>query len=240
MLSAPFAHAQIFSDTVAREQSVKNEQQIKEMARIVRNIRDQVGALSQKQQGIEQQLRNILGQLKEADAKQASIQQDYAKTDGERKKINQRITDLSGDIAALNERIQQMIDMQKTAEKLFPEEKLYTRAFKYYQNNQHEDAVDGFEQIITLYPQGKFNVNARYWMGQSLMALKKYQMAIMTMQDIIDIYGGSDKAPDAMLTLAQAQIKLEAPQKSKDILERLIASYPTTLAADKARQLLAP
>jgi len=55
---------------------------------------------------------------------------------------------------------------------------------------------------------------------------------------MLQTYPDSSKAPDAMLNIASAQADLNDNAAARRTLEELIARYPTSEAAGKARQRL--
>ena len=226
-----------FSDTVAREQTAKNSEQLENLARVVQNMRDQMSSISQQQQAIDQRLRDISGQVEESLVHainengqniKAELSAELLQTGIERQKIHDDLNLLRQEFAKLTQSMSP------------PEQELYAAAFGNYQQKNYVDAVAGFEAMLRYYPTGQFNANARYWMSESFLAQSLYERAAQTAQQLINLDGENDKKPDAMLTLARAQAGLLQPEDSRRTLEELIVAYPTTLAADKARQLLSP
>lgn len=226
-----------FSDTVAREQTAKNSEQLENLARVVQNMRDQMSSISQQQQAIDQRLRDISGQVEESLVHainengqniKAELSAELLQTGIERQKIHDDLNLLRQEFVKLTQSMSP------------PEQELYAAAFGNYQQKNYVDAVAGFEAMLRYYPTGQFNANARYWMSESFLAQSLYERAAQTAQQLINLDGENDKKPDAMLTLARAQAGLLQNEDSRRTLEELIVAYPTTLAADKARQLLSP
>jgi TolA-binding protein len=54
----------------------------------------------------------------------------------------------------------------------------------------------------------------------------------------VQVYPDSTKVPDAMLNISSAQSELNDNAAARRTLEELIAKYPTSEAAGKARQRL--
>ncbi|MDM5146882.1 tol-pal system protein YbgF [Candidatus Persebacteraceae bacterium Df01] len=244
-LSSP-AQAQIFNDNVARKQAVENGKQIESLLGVVRsldtqvkNIRTQLVSISKKQQDTEQRLRSLSGEIEELRATNDGESVNTLKIRSQQLSVDQE--QLSGRTNALEAQLakitQQFQEISQYVD--IPEEKeLYAAAFNAFQEENYEKAVRGFQRMLQYYPDGQFNANAGYWMGQAFMSLGKYQEAVNTARDTIALHGDSDKVPDAMLTLARALRNLSEKEQSVQVLEQLIDSHPTTLAADKARQLL--
>lgn len=232
------ASAQIFSDDAARQQAAKNAQELETLTRVVQNMRTRLGAVSQQQQVLAQEIRELSGAIQEAGA----LNRQEGKTLEQRllEKVRVRLAEAETTRQALSDKItelnKQVADMGQYIQ-LPPEKDMYAAAFGAYQKRDYAEAEAGFGRMLKYYPKGQFNANARYWMSQGFVAQKKYTEAAEAARQIIALHGASDKVPDAMLILAQALHKLDMPDKSRETLRQLIERYPTTLAADKARQL---
>ena len=64
-------------------------------------------------------------------------------------------------------------------------------------------------------------------------------MAIDAQKRLINKYPNSQKAPDAFLNIASSQYEMGDSKASKQTLENLVAKYPHSEAAKKAKQRLA-
>ncbi|MEO7559409.1 MAG: tetratricopeptide repeat protein, partial [Nitrosospira sp.] len=65
-----------------------------------------------------------------------------------------------------------------------------------------------------------------------------FKNAISTQEKLINAFPSSSKAPDAMLNIASSQQEMNQKAAAKKTLESLIARYPGSDAAQKARQRL--
>ena len=81
--------------------------------------------------------------------------------------------------------------------------------------------------------------SAQYWMGLSQYNLRDLKSAVATQQNLINSYPDSPKVPDAMLAIAGIQAELGDNATSRNVLEDIVARYPTSEAAGKAKQRLA-
>ena len=234
----PAAQAQIFSDDIAREQAVKNADQLKDIARIMENIRGQLGEVTRKQQSLDNNLREIRGQMEEIAAANANrpARNEMKTLESSLSKNTAKVDNLSEDVAAVRKQLAEISQFIT----LPPEKEFYESAFADYRREEYAAALTGFEKILRYYPDGQFNANARYWMSQSFLALGEYEPAAAAARQLIALHGDGDKVPDAMLTLAQALQNLGQEAESRATLEQLLAAHPTTLAADRAREILAP
>ncbi len=105
---------------------------------------------------------------------------------------------------------------------------------------KYKEAIAAFQKFITQYPSGSLAANALYWMGISqITGLSDFRAAADSYQRLLKDYPSSPKVPDALLSLARAQIQLEEKEEAKETLNRLLARYATSKAADNGKKLLA-
>ena len=77
-----------------------------------------------------------------------------------------------------------------------------------------------------------------YWAGNAQYAQKDFRAAIATQHQLLGSFPDSQKVPDALLNIASAQVELGDNAAAKRTLEEIVAKYPTSEAAGKARQRL--
>ena len=77
-----------------------------------------------------------------------------------------------------------------------------------------------------------------YWTGNAQYAQRDFRGAIATQRQLITAYPDSQKLPDALLNIASCQVELGDVPAARRTLEEVVAKYPTSEAATKARQRL--
>ncbi len=75
-----------------------------------------------------------------------------------------------------------------------------------------------------------------YWAGNAQYAQRDFRGAIATQRQLIATYPDSQKVPDALLNIASCQVELGDTGGARRTLEEIVAKYPTSEAAGKARQ----
>jgi len=68
--------------------------------------------------------------------------------------------------------------------------------------------------------------------------MKDYRAAIATQRQLIATYPDSQKVPDALLNIASSYSEMRDNSGARRALEEVVAKYPGTEAAGKARQRL--
>jgi tol-pal system protein YbgF len=120
-----------------------------------------------------------------------------------------------------------------------PENRAFENAYGLFKAGSHASAVKAFQEFIAKYPDSVHVPNADYWLGNAQFALKNYKGALITYQGLLKDSPGISKAPDAMLNVARCQRELKQAVAAKKTLKQLIAQYPASEAAAKAKKLLA-
>lgn len=114
----------------------------------------------------------------------------------------------------------------------------YDAAYASIKSGDYSGAVTGFESFLAQYPQSALAPSAAYWVGNAYYALRDFDKAITAQQRLIEIYPGSPKVADGLLNMASSQAEMGQKAAARKTLEKLIASYPGTEAATKAKQRL--
>ena len=119
------------------------------------------------------------------------------------------------------------------------EREIYESASALFQKRDYENALADFRRVLRYYPEGQFSEGARYWESAALYFLERHPEAIQAARALVAANPNSDKRPDAELILARALNAMGEGAEARGILEGIIEGDPASLAADKARQLLA-
>ncbi|MDH4216502.1 MAG: tol-pal system protein YbgF, partial [Gallionella sp.] len=115
----------------------------------------------------------------------------------------------------------------------------FESAYALFKNDQYANAVKAFHEFLKKYPESAHAGNATYWLGSAKYALKDYKGALGYFQNLLKMAPTTPKAAETMLNIAGCQKELKQPAEAKKTLKQLIAKYPASEAADKAKKLLA-
>lgn len=118
------------------------------------------------------------------------------------------------------------------------EEGAYLATFDLLKNGKYDDAIRGFRSMLDKWPNGRYADNATYWMGEAFYVKRDYKSAQTSFQTVLDKFGNSPKAPDAMLKVGLCQIELKQNDQATVTLQKVIKTYPTANAANLAKQRL--
>lgn len=115
----------------------------------------------------------------------------------------------------------------------------YQEAFGMFKIGRFKGSISKFNSFIKKYPTSKLVPSAYYWIGNSYYAQRKFKSAIEVQEKLIKDFPDSAKVPDAMLNIASSQHEINHKTAAKKTLKDLIAKYPISDAAEKAKQRLA-
>ena len=117
--------------------------------------------------------------------------------------------------------------------------KSYEDAHKIFRSGDYQGAVNAFRGFIEQYPSSMLASNAQYWIGISFYNLKDLKAGLGSHQQLLKRYPDSPKVPDSMLNIATIQSDLGDGAAARTTLEDIVAKYPHSEAATKARSRLA-
>lgn len=118
------------------------------------------------------------------------------------------------------------------------EQRLYDAALELVRAGRYADALATFQSFLRMYARSTLAPSAQYWLGNSLYALRDYRGAIAAQRLLLSNWPDSNKAPDALLNIATSQAELGEIAAARATLQDVIARYPASEAAAKARQRL--
>ena len=114
-------------------------------------------------------------------------------------------------------------------------QRAYEYAYNIYRNGDYPGAMRSFESFLKAHPKHPLAANAQYWIGESHLQLREFQAAIDAQRKLLGTYPDSNKVPDALLIIGTAESSLGASTAAKTTFEDLIARYPASDSAEKAK-----
>lgn len=118
------------------------------------------------------------------------------------------------------------------------ENSAYDQAYNLFRNGDYSGAISQFEVFVAKYPESSLAPAAAYWIGNAHYALRNFQQSIDAQNKLIRTYPNSAKIPDALLNIASSQQEMGDKATAKKTLQDLVARYPFSDAADKAKRRL--
>lgn len=114
-------------------------------------------------------------------------------------------------------------------------QRAYENARNYYRIDDYPGAIRSFDSFLKAHPKHPLAANSQYWIGESHLRMREFQAAIDAQRKLLSTYPDSNKVPDALLIIGTAESSLGASTSAKTTFEDLIARYPASDSAEKAK-----
>ncbi len=225
LLLAMPAYALLFDDEALQKRLSELEERIERIEATIQQLAGKLNTASVKDQELIDQIRQFQGHIEEIGHK---IDQHQSVIQDVDSALRTEMQDITG-------RLQKVEGAYESASAL-SEDEYYEQGYANYQSGEYQGALTDFSLLIKHHPESIQAANAQYWIGLSNLSLEKHNDAITTLMAFIEKHPRSDRAPAAMLSLADAYAAKGEKGATKKTLESLIKAYPSSLAADSARQ----
>jgi tol-pal system protein YbgF len=111
----------------------------------------------------------------------------------------------------------------------------YEAAMAIYKSGQPGRAEAAFTEFAEQHPEHDYADNALYWKGEAAYDQRHFADALAAFTEVVERYGGGNKAPDALLKIGLCYRQLGDIPNARDVLSELVAAYPSERASDIAR-----
>lgn len=231
-LGASQVQAGVFDDEEARrqiaDQRIKTEARFDQQAKAQLDLSSQIQRLGEENAGLRGQIETLTYELETAKKRQQDF---YLDLDTRLRKFEggsspSALADPAGGGGPVVS-----ADPAK-------ESQVYEAALNQFKAGKYKDAAVGFAAFVQKYPDSTLAPNAQYWLGNAWYAQRNCKKAIEAQGVVTTKYAESPKAPDAWLAIASCQQELGNVAGAKNSLETVMAKYPTSPAAETAKQRL--
>lgn len=111
----------------------------------------------------------------------------------------------------------------------------YREALVLFGQGRLDQARSEFQRVYDAEPLGELADNALFWIAETHFAVGDYAQAIRIYQQIEADYAEQNKAPDALLKMGLAYVRLGDLALAKRTFERLVSRYPYSTPASAAK-----
>jgi tol-pal system protein YbgF len=115
----------------------------------------------------------------------------------------------------------------------------YQAAFDLLKDAKYPEAISGFQQFLTTFPDSTLADNAQYWLGEAHYVNKQYPDALRDFRTVLEKYPDSRKTPDALLKIGYCAYELKNWPEARSALGQVVQRFGDTTAARLASQRLA-
>lgn len=118
------------------------------------------------------------------------------------------------------------------------EKEAYQAAFNLLKEGKYDQAIAGFVDFQSRFPDSDYADNAQYWIGEAYYVTRKFEPAIMEYTKLAQLYPDSPKHSHALLKIGYSHDELGQAMEAKAQLRDLVERYPETTAARLAEERL--
>ncbi len=115
---------------------------------------------------------------------------------------------------------------------------LYRKSYALIKEKDYVEAEKQLQNYLQNYPDGKYTVNAYYWLGEVNLIQSNYNLAVNYYDDVIKKYPHDQKASTAMFKKGMAYLYLHDINHAKEVFTDVIAKNPNTSISKLAESRL--
>jgi tol-pal system protein YbgF len=251
LLALPWAmpaQAGLFDDDEARKAILDlrtrldqaNEQSRARDSELAAQLASQQAALMEQINQLRRSLLDLNTQIELMRSDNAKLRGQFEQTTRELAELQRAQKDIR---QGVEERIRQIEPQKITVDgrefSVDPEEKRqYDAAMAQIRASDFNAAAQSLLAFQRRYPASGYNESVLYWLGNAQYAKRECKEAMATFRSLVSTAPDHQRAPEALLSIANCQSELKDPRSARRTLEDLVKAYPTSEAAGAARERL--
>jgi tol-pal system protein YbgF len=241
------ASAGLFDDEEARRAILDLRQKVEALKQdkpdktdIDRKLADEVQRASDEAAQLRRSILDLQNQLETTRAEVAKLRGQNEQLARDLSEFQRRQKDVE---MGLEERLRKFEPMNVTVDGKTiladPSEKRdYDTNLALFRKGDFSNATSGFVEFLNRNPQTGYRASALFWLGNAQYASKDCKSAVVNFRSLISQAPDHVHVPEAMLTIANCQVEGKEMKAARKTLEELVANYPTTDAANAAKDRL--
>jgi tol-pal system protein YbgF len=237
-LAAGGVQAQLFADDDARKAILDLRARLtqsEEQAR-VRNaeLAEQLQALRRNLLEMNNQLEAVRAETARLRGSNEQLQRDLSEVQRKQRDIGQAVDD------RLRKVEPQKVTLDGKEFSADPEEKRqYDEALALLRGGDFDKASLALANFMKRWPASGYSDAARFWQGNALYGKRDYKEAIAAFRAFLAKAADSERAPEALLAIANSQAEMKDKVAARKTLDELIKTYPKSEAAAAGKERLA-
>ena len=161
----------------------------------------------------------------------------------EMQKLSVKLDDTNNRIAGLYQKVE---DSQVKASSLravpsaaaeggLEPDQVYSQAYNDYLMGNYDLAITGFQDFLTNYPNSEYGDNAMHYLGVCYFEQGRFEQAVQTFDQVINLYPQGDKTPVAYFKKASGLQELQKHDEAIDTWKKLMTLFPDSQEAKLAQ-----
>ncbi len=246
-LAASSASAGLFDDEEARRAILELRQQVDSLKQVKSDKVDADRNLAEVAQRASEEAAQLRRGILDLQSQLETTRADVAKLRGQNEQLARDLSEFQrkqkDTDGALDDRLRKFEPLQVSVDgREFPaapaEKKDYEANLAVFRKGDFAAATNGFVDFLNRNPQTGYRASALFWLGNAQYAGKDCKSALVNFRSMIALAPDHVHAPEALLTIASCQVEAKETKAARKTLEDIIATYPTTDAANAAKDRL--
>ncbi|MCJ7830571.1 MAG: tol-pal system protein YbgF [Desulfobacterales bacterium] len=218
------------------------------------NLRNQTAEVNVSLNKLREDLRALSGKVEELDYGLQKKTAGLDEAEARRETLLQRIQESSAESRGRLQRVEAYLQLENAkgqtpaprppesgalpAAKTLSEGELYESARQAFDRGDLEGARQGFQQVLSRFPNSSNADNAQFWIGESYYREKWFEKAILEYQKVMEKYPQGNKVPAALLKQGMSFLSLDDKTNARLVLRELVKKHPQSNEAKIASQKL--
>lgn len=224
-------------DQILRDLRRKVEDSQAERSRLAKQVADQGAEMS----ALQRELAALRGQfesLTQRGGPAEDIRKSQAQMRQELEALKKAVEQLGGAVAAPVGTPTQPVQPPPPPPQVERAEDLYKVAMMRFEEGDNLKARDGFQAVLSKFPQSDLADNAQFWIGECYFREGNFKQAILEYEKVISQYPKSPKVPAALFKQGMAFEKLGDLESARYLYSKVTKDYPETEQAKMAEMRL--
>ena len=115
------------------------------------------------------------------------------------------------------------------------EQAAFDRAFELMKDQQFEQSIAAYQNVVERFPDGNYAPQSRYWLGELYLMSDRLEAARGAFTAVVEAYPAHQKVPLSLYKLGVVNHRLGATPAALEYLDNVVTRYPDTPAAGLAR-----
>jgi tol-pal system protein YbgF len=197
-------------------------------------LTEQIAALRRSLLDLNSQLEALRGDMAKLRGTDEQMLRDLAEVQRRQKDLGQALDDRLRKIEPVKVTIDGREVLMEQEEK-----NAYEGALAAIRGGDFDRSAALFNLFQRRYPGSAYVDLSRFWLGNALYGKRDYKEAINAFRSFVNGAPENQRAPEALLALANSQAEMKDPKGARKTIEELMKSYPQSEAAQAGKERLA-
>ena len=242
LMAASAAHAGLFDDEEARRAILDLRQKV-ESAKVdvdqkfadqLKRSSDESTQLRRSLLDLQNEIEGLRIELAKLKGQDEQVVRDLADVQKRQKDVTQSVDDRLRKFEPAKVTLDGREFMAEPAER-----RDYEAALAMFRKGEFASVQVVFVDFLSRYANSGYRPSALFWLGNAQYATKDYKEAMANFRNLVTGAPDHQRAPEAVLAIANCQLELKDTKGARKTLEELLVNFPNTDAASAGKERLA-